>query len=122
MKKETRNLILITAVILAVVYRKKIMSFLKGGAKLTTNRNTSETQSQTPAQELEKAGYIDSIKSSKREYFERISSLDNIKMDDIYGVLDNLSTQELKDLYGLNMSDFEREFGYLMLDQYSITD
>jgi hypothetical protein len=86
-----------------------------------SNNGSSETESQTPAQELEKQGYIDSIKSSKREYFDRVSDLDNIKMDDIYSVLDNLSTQELKDLYGLNISEFEKEFGYLLLDQYSIT-
>jgi hypothetical protein len=124
MSKETRNILIVTAVILAIVYRKKIKSFLKkktsnGGSP--SNNGSSETESQTPAQELEKQGYIDSIKSSKREYFDRVSDLDNIKMDDIYSVLDNLSTQELKDLYGLNISEFEKEFGYLLLDQYSIT-
>jgi hypothetical protein len=124
MSKETRNILIVTAVILAIVYRKKIKSFLKkktsnGGSP--SNNGSSETEPQTPAQELEKQGYIDSIKSSKREYFDRVSDLDNIKMDDIYSVLDNLSTQELKDLYGLNISEFEKEFGYLLLDQYSIT-
>lgn len=124
MNKETRNLLIVTAVVLAIVYRKKIKSFFKkntsnGGSD--TDNGSSETESQTPAQELEKQGYIDSIKSSKREYFDRVSDLDNIKMEDIYSVLDNLSTQELKDLYGLNISEFEKEFGYLLLDQYSIT-
>tara|TARA_R100000426_G_C4761406_1_gene87299 strand:+ start:450 stop:578 length:129 start_codon:yes stop_codon:yes gene_type:complete len=41
-------------------------------------------------------------------------------MDDIYSVLDNLSTQELKDLYSTNMSEFEKEFGQYLLSTYSI--
>ena len=69
MNKETRNLLIVTAVVLAIVYRKKIKSFFKknpsnGGS--ATDNGSSETESQTPAQELEKQGYIDSIKSSKR--------------------------------------------------------
>ena len=124
MSKETRNILIVTAVILAIVYRKKIKTFFKKtplSKSTSADKESSETGSQTPAQELEKQGYIDSIKSSKREYFDRVSDLDNIKMEDIYSVLDNLSTQELKDLYGLNISEFEKEFGYLLLDQYSIT-
>ena len=120
MDKNTRNILIVVALVLAYVYRDKIKTYFKKIKNKTTKAMQPASQNLTPNQELEKEGYIDSIISSKREYFDRIQNMDNIKMDDIYSVLDNLSTQELKDLYSTNMSEFEKEFGQYLLSTYSI--
>ncbi len=43
-------------------------------------------------------------------------------MEDIYAVFDDLSTQQLKDMYSMNISEFEAEFGQLLLSKYSLSN
>ena len=121
MNKNT-EIILLAMAVLALVYRKKIGEFLRKKEILPKQKNaSSKPQNLTPNQELEREGYIDAIKNSKREYFDRVVSLDNIDMEDIYSVFDDLPTQQLKDMYSMNISEFEAEFGQLLLSKYSLS-
>lgn len=122
MNKNT-EIILLALVVLALVYRKKIGEYLRKKDILPEQKKAqSKPQNLTPNQELEREGYIDAIKNSKREYFDRVASLDNIDMEDIYAVFDDLTTQQLKDMYSMNISEFEAEFGQLLLSKYSLSN
>ncbi len=120
MNKNTQTIIFV-ALVVAFLYRKKIGQFLKSKNIIPEKKKTNQV-ALTPNQELEREGYIDAIKNSKREYFERVENLDNINIDDIYGVFDELSTQKLKDMYSMNMAEFESEFGQLLLEKYSLSN
>ena len=120
MNKNTQTIIVL-GLIVAFLYRKKIGQFLKSKNIIPEKKKTKQV-ALTPNQELEREGYIDAIKNSKREYFERVENLDNINMEDIYAVFDELSTQQLKDMYSMNIAEFEAEFGQLLLSKYSLSN
>ena len=120
MNRSTKILIL-AALIAAFIYQKKVGKYLRDKKIIPVRKKTIQ-ESLTPNQELEREGYIDAIKNSKREYFDRVQELDNINIDDIYAVFDELSTQQLKDMYSMNISEFEAEFGQLLLAKYSLSN
>lgn len=118
---KTTQLLILVALIAAFIYQKEVAKYLRK-KKIIPAKTKKISESLTPNQELEREGYIDAIKNSKREYFDRVQELDNINIDDIYAVFDELSTQQLKDMYSMNISEFEAEFGQLLLAKYSLSN